>query len=74
MAFNIDAPTLEQIVLIVLAIVALVAVVAWSSHRRRQRSRTRWITDKLKQRAIDHDKVSCAGKETRTSGEQAGGH
>jgi Flp pilus assembly protein TadB len=49
MAFNIDTPTLEQIVLIVLAIIALVAAVAWLSHRRRQRSRTRWITDKLKQ-------------------------
>jgi O-antigen/teichoic acid export membrane protein len=51
MAFNIDAPTLEQIVIIVLAIVALVAAVAWLSHRRRQRSRTRWITDKYKQMA-----------------------
>ena len=49
MSFNIDTPRLEQIVLIVLAIVALVAAVAWLSHRRRQRSRTRWITDKYKQ-------------------------
>jgi O-antigen/teichoic acid export membrane protein len=40
-----------EIVLIVLAIVALVAAVAWLSHRRRQRSRTRWITDKYKQMA-----------------------
>jgi uncharacterized membrane protein YfcA len=50
-AFNIDASMLEQIVLIVLAIVALVAVVAWLSHRRRQRSRARWITDKYTQMA-----------------------
>jgi HAMP domain-containing protein len=48
MVFNISTPTLEQIVLLVLVIVALVAAVAWLSHRRRQRSRTRWITDKLK--------------------------
>ncbi len=47
-ALNMETPTLEQIVLIVLAIVALVAAVAWLSRRRRQRSRTRWITDKLK--------------------------
>ena len=48
MAFNVDTPTFEQIVIIVLAIIALVAAVAWLSHSRRQRSRTRWITDKLK--------------------------
>ena len=48
MAFNIDTPTLEQIVLLVLTIIVLVAAVAWLSRRRRQRSRTRWITDKLK--------------------------
>jgi hypothetical protein len=48
MAFNFDMPTIEEIVLLVVTIVALVAAVAWLSRRRRQRSRTRWITDKLK--------------------------
>ena len=49
MAFRIDTLTLERIVLVVLAVVALIAAVAWLSHSRRQRSRARWITDKLKQ-------------------------
>ena len=48
MAFNVDTTTLEQIVLLVVTIVALVGAVAWLTRRRRQRSRTRWITDKLK--------------------------
>jgi len=48
MVFDIDAPTLAKIVLIVLAIVALVAAFVWLSQRSRQRSRTRWITDKMK--------------------------
>ena len=47
MAFNIDTPALEQIALLVLTIVALVAAIAWLTRRRRQRSRTRWVTDKL---------------------------
>jgi cyanate permease len=48
MAFNIDTPTLVKIALIVLAIVALVAAFVWLSQRSRQRSRTRWMTDKMK--------------------------